>query len=167
VGLTAVRSFLLLVFCVLTSCADPVDEGARNIERALEAQLPDGATADIDLGAESITVEDDDGIYATGRDLEAPAWIDAAMPLPADLVIETVLTVGDIESLRGTTEVASDDYLRDVEAALREAGWTIDLRRDDAGASILQATDTAGIPVDIELGSGELAIVTGRIRSSS
>ena len=157
----------VLILCTLASCANPVDEGAEELEQALQQQLPEGETATIDPDTQSIRVEGDDGTFATGPDLDTPAWVDPAIPLPDDLAIETVLTTGDIESLRGTTAVAAAAYLEEAERSLLDAGWTIDASTVvDGGISVLQVTDRDGLPVDLEIGDGELAIVRGRVRAT-
>ncbi|GJM37440.1 MAG: hypothetical protein DHS20C19_08070 [Acidimicrobiales bacterium] len=155
--------FVALV--VAAGCGAAEDREAQAVEDQLEAELNDDAEVTVDPDSDSVTVEDDNGSFTSGVDLPRPDWLDPAVPLPDDFSFDTLLTVGDIMSARGATNLDAEALAAFYTDALTDLGWSIDADvAVEPGFFQLFTTDRHGQQLDIELVQEKLAFVVGRVR---
>ncbi len=150
---------------VLAGCGAAEDQGAQALEDAIEGELGADADVSVDPDDQSITLDDDDGSFTMGTDLDAPDWLDPALPHPADLAFDTVLAVDGISSVRGTTALTAPELADFYIAAIDDLGWSLDdSTPPTADFFQLFVTDGDGQELDIEYVGGKLSFVIGRTR---
>lgn len=112
-----------------------------------------------------MTIEDDAGSFTMGDDLPRPDWLDPALPLPDGFAFDNLLTVDEITSARGPTDLDATALSQFFTSAVTDLGWQIN-DENLAGADFWQlfVTDIEGSQLDIELVQGKLAFVIGRVR---
>lgn len=150
----------------LAGCGVAEEQGARELEDAIGAELGDDAQVSVDPDDESITLNDENGSFTMGTDLAAPDWLDPAIPVPDGFAFDSVITADQISSARGATTLTPEELGVFYNDALEELGWPVDsiTTRDDFFQ--LFTTDASGEQLDIELWDGKLAFIVGRNRPS-